>query len=174
MLADAFCEFVWKLFCCTGNSTLAGKANHDWTEEEGVAASAKQNLTSQSTNDGSASSCKKCTIYNFRFTVTRIKNLEKMNHENGVRPENISSSWMHPVGLEAQKHFLGQLMSMEMYRCMRPCVEVRAGRLKDRAVQPSATIMLWVNHAHYALSGTTCRDFVGSLLGGCVQGILRV
>lgn len=59
---------------------------------------------------------------------------------------------MHPVGVKAQKQFLCQQI-----RYM-PYVEVREGWFKDRAVQPSATLMSWVNHAHYALSGNTCRE----------------
>ena len=55
--------------------------------------------------------------------------------------------------------------SASVYNNIQPCVEVRGGWFKDRVVHPSATIMSWVNHTHYTLSGTTCRGFVGSLLG---------
>ncbi len=150
---------------CTGNSTLAGEANRDWREEEGVAASAKQNFRPHSTNDGCTLSCKKI-IHNIECIVPYIKNRKKMNHRNDIWPANISFSFMHPVGVKAQKHFLSQQI-----HSMRPCVEVRGEWFRDRAVQPSATIMSWVNHTHYALSGTTCWDFVSS--GGCIQGILR-
>lgn len=62
--------------------------------------------------------------------------------------------------------------SQQIYS-MRSCVEVRGGWLRGRAVQPSATIMSWVNRTHYALSGTTCRDLAKSFSGGCIQGILK-
>lgn len=100
--------------------------------------------------------------------VTYRNHVKKINHGNDIWPENICSLCMHPVGFGNQKPAPQPAYSM------RPCVEVREGYFKDRAVQPSATIMSWVNRTHYALSGTTCRDFVESLLGATYREYWRV